>query len=95
MLLADETIPASRVGGGKASQTAQMEHPLDDECEMFTVQYVELLSIFSSSFCLRPTGTAHPPTFIFAPPFPSIQPFSSRHPWSGGPSLWEVKGHLG
>lgn len=54
------------------------------------------LGCFFFFFCRLSTSTALPPTFIFcSPPFPSIQPSSPHHPWSGGPSLWEVKGHLG
>lgn len=62
---------------------------------MMSVRCSQLLSIISFFVFVWPTRTAHPPTLIFPPPFPSIQPFSSRHPWSGGPSLREVKGHFG
>ena len=43
--------------------------------------------------CLvRPARPASSPLSFL---FPPIQPFSCCHPWAGGPSLWEVKGHRG
>lgn len=38
---------------------------------------------------------SRPPSFLLSFFFPPIPPFSSCHPWAGGLSLWEVKGHCG
>lgn len=38
---------------------------------------------------------SRPPSSSLSFLFPPIQPFSSCHPWAGGLSLWEVKGHRG
>lgn len=38
---------------------------------------------------------SRPPSSLLSFLFPPILPFLSCHPWAGGWSLWEVKGHYG
>lgn len=54
-----------------------MEHSVDDEWEMVTVQYMELLSIFSTSFCVcRLEQSSRLPLFWL----PHSHPYSLFHP---------------
>ena len=84
----------------KTSQAAHIDYPLEN---VGWAQYVKLLRNFSflwwfislTSLSIPLVQPSRPPSSLLSLLFPPIQPFSSCHPWAGGLSLREVKGHHG
>ena len=91
--------------GWQTSQAAHIDYPLENVvlsalCWQLLRNFLFLWwsnSLTSLSISVS-VQLSRPPSSQFSFLFPPIQPFSSCHPWAGGPgglSLWEVKGHRG